>query len=154
MNSLGRNTKAPEFCLPDQSNKKVCLSDFKGKWIIVYFYPKDNTTGCTIEAKEFTKLRKEFEKNNAVILGVSKDSCDSHKDFTQKHELNLILLSDKDLKVHKIYNASATGRKTYLISPNKTIMKFWENVIPTGHASEVLDAIKKQYSDQADEVYY
>jgi peroxiredoxin Q/BCP len=97
--------RASSFCLPDTDNKKICLSDFKGKWVVLYFYPKDNTTGCTREAVEFTNALDEFHKLNAVVLGVGADSVQSHQKFVQKHNLRITLLSDAEHEVLKRYGA-------------------------------------------------
>src|SRR5512143_1804420 len=94
---------APDFVLPDGEGKKVALSAFRGKKVVVYFYPKDDTPGCTIEAVDFTKLRDGYEKAGAVVLGISKDSCASHARFTKKFGLTVMLLSDEDASVQKMY---------------------------------------------------
>jgi peroxiredoxin Q/BCP len=86
---------APQFCLHDKDNKETCLSNFKGKWVVLYFYPRDNTSGCTREAVEFTSALDEFEKLNTVVLGVSADSVESHRKFAEKHSLKVMLLSDE-----------------------------------------------------------
>jgi peroxiredoxin Q/BCP len=92
---------APDFCLPDKDNKSVCLKDFKGKYVIVYFYPKDNTPGCTTEAIGFTGILSEFQKLNAEIIGISPDSPESHAKFIEKKNLKVILLSDREKEVVK-----------------------------------------------------
>lgn len=148
--------RAPTFCLPDQNNNKVCLKDFEGKHVILYFYPRDNTPGCTIEAIDFTKLKKEFEKLNAIIIGVSKDSCESHIKFIDKQKLNLLLLSDVDHKVMEKYDVwqekSMYGKKflgvvrsTFLINPQGELIKEWRKVKARGHAQEVLDYLKAMF---------
>ncbi len=146
--------KAPEFCLPDQQGKEHCLSDYKGKWVVLYFYPRDNTPGCTTEALEFTALLEEFEKLNAVVIGISKDSVDSHKRFVEKHGLKVILLSDPEKKVienygvwqlKKRYGKESYGvvRSTFLIDPEGNIAKVWRNVRAKGHAQKVLETLKQ-----------
>jgi peroxiredoxin Q/BCP len=141
--------KAPDFTLTDTNESDIKLSDFKGKWVILYFYPKDMTPGCTIEAMEFSALKKEFEKLNAVVLGVSKDSCASHQKFTDKKELTINLLSDPDSRIQKLYEVwkpkkfmgrefLGTVRTTFLISPDQTIKKIWNEVKARGHAEAVL----------------
>jgi len=143
--------KAHNFEL-ESPEGKVKLSDDKGRWVALYFYPKDDTPGCTIEAKDFTRLAKEFEERNAVILGVSIDTCESHTSFSRKHGLNVRLLSDPDAKVQKLYGAwgdkvvngrpmVGTLRTTFLIDPQGSIAKEWRNVKAEGHAQDVLDAL-------------
>jgi len=118
--------KAPDFTLPSDSRDNVSLSDFRGKKVVLYFYPKDGTAGCTREAKEFRDLFEEFKKENAVILGVSKDSVESHRKFKKKHNLPFILLSDTEAKVLNLYGVwkekhmygrgfMGTERTTFLI---------------------------------------
>jgi len=139
-------TQAPNFKVLNQDNKEVSLEDFKGKWVVLYFYPKDNTPGCTVEAKEFEKLREEFEKENVVILGVSKDDVNSHKKFCSKYNLNFQLLADTKGEIVKAYKASAgpfVRRITYLISPEGIIVYSWSKVNPSSHAQEVLEKIKE-----------
>ncbi len=152
MNIIKEGNKFPDFCLPDENNNNVCLHDFEDKWKVVYFYPKDNTPGCTQEAKDFTKLKEEFEKLGAVIIGISPDSSNSHKKFIEKHNLNIILLSDKEKRLikkaawgkKKVFGKEKEGlvRTTYLISPNNIVMKVWSPVKVKGHAEEVLNALK------------
>lgn len=145
---------APGFSLPDANERPVTLSDLKGKWVVLYFYPKDNTSGCTAEAIDFTARLKEFEKRNAVVLGVSPDSCKSHQSFTRKHDLKVNLLSDTEKKVLSDYGVwqkkSMYGREymgvvrsTYLIDPNGKIAEIWGNVKVQGHAEEVLRKISE-----------
>lgn len=146
--------KAFEFCLPDAEGKEVCLRDFRGRWVVLYFYPKDNTPGCTTEALEFTQLLDEFEKLNAVVVGVSKDSVESHRRFVQKHGLRVILLSDTERKVieaygvwqlKKRYGRESYGvvRSTFLIDPEGRIAHVWRNVRAKGHAAKVLERLKE-----------
>ncbi len=131
--------KAPNFCLPDTYGKEVCLNDFQGKWVVLYFYPKDNTSGCTKEAIDFTELKDQFEKLGAVIIGISKDSTASHQKFVDKHNLKITLLSDPDKQVLKQYGAwgikkqygketEGTIRSTFLISPQGDVVYVWKNV--------------------------
>ena len=96
---------APTFCLPDKDGNENCLENFKGKWVILYFYPKDLTSGCTIQAIDFTASLPEFEKMNTVVLGVSPDSPKSHQKFVDKHELKVLLLSDEEKTVLENYGA-------------------------------------------------
>ncbi len=146
--------KAPPFCLPDENGKKICLNDFRGKWIVLYFYPKDNTTGCTREAKEFSEFIEEFKKINAVVMGVSPDSVQSHKKFKEKHGLKVVLLSDesKDTmkkygvwQLKKMYGRSYYGvvRSTFLIDPHGNIAHGWKRVRVKGHVEDVLKKLKE-----------
>ncbi len=154
--------KAPEFCLPDQNGQQVCLSDFKGKWIVLYFYPKDNTSGCTKEAIDFTELKPEFDKLGAVIIGISKDSVQSHQKFVQKYNLGINLLSDESKEVLKAYGAwgekkqygkitEGTIRSTFIIDPEGNIAYKWKNVKvrqkrksgEVKHAQVVLEKLKE-----------
>ncbi len=154
--------KAPEFCLPDTFGNTICLNDYKGKWVVLYFYPKDNTSGCTKEAVDFTMLKKDFEQLDAVILGVSKDKPESHKKFIEKHNLGITLLSDENKEVLKAYGAwgekknygkitEGTIRSTFLIDPEGIIKYIWKNVKvhqkrKTGivkHAEVVLQKLKE-----------
>ncbi len=143
---------APPFTLNDADGNDVTLKDFRGKWIVLYFYPKDNTPGCTIEALDFTRLQNEFAKRNAVILGISKDSCASHKKFIKDKSLTVTLLSDPDAKAQQAFGVwrlkkfmgkefLGTIRSTFLIAPDGTIARIWDPVTPEGHAQEVLDAL-------------
>ncbi|WP_027184115.1 peroxiredoxin [Desulfovibrio inopinatus] len=149
---------APEFCLPDASENMVCLSYFKGKFVVVYFYPRDNTTGCTTEALEFTALADEFAKHNAVVLGISKDSAKSHRSFIEKHQLGITLLSDPEKTVlmaygawrlKKMYGKESMGvvRSTVLVGPDGNVVEAWPKVAKSaGHAAKVVDALKKHIS--------
>ena len=145
---------APEFCLPDQDGKEVCLKDFRGKWVVLYFYPKDNTSGCTREAIDFTENLKDFEALDAVVLGVSKDSVKSHKNFREKHNLKITLLSDPEHRVIEAYGAwklkkrygreyFGTERSTFIIDPDGKIRYIWRNVKVKGHVDEVKNKLKE-----------
>lgn len=156
-NKLVVGEQAPDFCLPNQDGKEICLKDFRGKWVILYFYPKDNTPGCTLEAKDFTNHLEEFQKLDAVVLGVSKDSVKSHKRFIEKHGLKITLLSDPEHKVIESYGAwgvkkrygkeyYGTIRSTFIIDPEGKIAAVWYNVRVKGHVEEVkkkLEELKK-----------
>ncbi len=146
--------KAPDFCLPDKDGNEVCLKDFRGKWVVLYFYPKDNTSGCTKEAVEFTEHLDEFASLNAVVFGVSKDSVKSHKNFAEKHGLKVTLLSDPEHKVIEQYGAwklkkrygreyYGTQRSTFLIDPDGVIRHIWPNVRVKGHVEAVLEKLKE-----------
>ena len=132
-------TKAPEFCLPNQDDIEICLRDLKGKWIVLYFYPKDNTSGCTKEACDFTEAMPEFEGLDAVILGVSADSTKRHRGFIEKQNLGITLLSDESTEMmdsygvwqlKKNYGREYMGivRSTCIIDPEGRIAAVWNNV--------------------------
>jgi peroxiredoxin Q/BCP len=139
---------APGFNLTTNEGKQVNLNDFKGKWVVLYFYPKDFTSGCTLEARNFQKDLARYEAANAVILGVSVDTAESHKEFCAKEGLNFKLLSDTDAKVSEQYGsimeyngAKLSARNTFIIDPQGKIAKVFEKVKPTGHSDEVLAAL-------------
>lgn len=142
---------APNFSLPSQEDKQVSLNDYKGKWVVLYFYPKDFTGGCTLEAHNFQRDQAEFNKLNAVILGVSLDTADSHKAFCTKENLSFKLLADPDHKVVDEYGVPVMAmgpnhmakRVTYLIAPNGKVAKIWPDVKVTNHSEEVIAAIKE-----------
>ncbi|MGA1821624.1 MAG: peroxiredoxin [Thermoplasmatota archaeon] len=143
---------APDFSLMDQDENTVSLVDLKGKWTVLYFYPKDNTSGCTAEAKDFTSMLGDFESMGARIVGVSPDSCSSHANFIRKHDLKLQLISDPDhdalsgydtWKLKKMYGREYHGveRSTFLIDPDGIVRKIWRKVKVNGHADEVKSAL-------------
>jgi len=140
---------APDFTLPDENGKPHSLSDYRGGWVIVYFYPRDNTPGCTTEACGFRDSFATLTKMGVVILGISKDSVASHRKFSDTHNLNFPILSDEDKSTLKAYKAwgkkkfmgrefEGTIRKTFLIDPVGNIRKVYERVIPVGHAGKVI----------------
>lgn len=140
---------APTFTLPSQEGTPVSLESYKGKWVVLYFYPKDMTPGCTREAHEFQNDLEKYKTANAVILGVSVDSVDSHKQFCAKDSLNFTLLSDADKKVVAQYGSLGSfgpvqiaKRNTFLIGPDGKIVKVWTSVDPAQSSSEVLTALK------------
>ena len=146
--------KAPDFKLKDQDGKTVSLSDFKGKDVVLYFYPKDDTPGCTKEACSFRDELPRFDKIDAVILGVSPDSVDSHKKFAEKFELPFTLLSDENKKVVEAYDVwkeknnygkkyMGVERTTYVIDKEGKIKKIFNKVKVDGHSEEVMEALKK-----------
>jgi thioredoxin-dependent peroxiredoxin len=146
---LQAGASAPDFSLPSQEDTQVSLSQYKGKWVVLYFYPKDMTTGCTIEAHNFQRDQSKYDALNAVVLGVSLDTVESHKTFCTKDSLTFKLLADPDHKVIDAYgvplmahgdNKFAT-RDTFLISPKGKVVKFWEVKDIQGHSDEVLAAI-------------
>ena len=145
--------EAPDFTLPSDEGKQVSLRDFRGKKVVLYFYPKDNTPGCTTEAKEFRDAAQEFSRENAVILGVSKDTVESHRKFKEKHQLPFTLLSDTEGKVLELYDVwkkktlygktfMGTERTTYLIDEQGTVKKAYRRVNPKGHAKVCLLDLK------------
>jgi len=146
--------EAMNFCLPDEEGNEVCLDSYKGKWNILYFYPRDNTSGCTREAKDFSEHMEEFEKLNAVVIGISPDSPESHRKFKEKHSLKVKLLSDESHEVmekygvwqlKKLYGREYYGvvRSTFLISPDGKIVYEWKGVRVKGHVEEVLQKLKE-----------
>jgi peroxiredoxin Q/BCP len=150
---LKEGNKTPDFKLKDQEGKTVSLSDFKGKNVILYFYPKDNTSGCTAEACNFRDEFPKFKNVNAVILGVSPDSVESHLKFAEKYELPFRLLSDEKKEVLEKYGVwkekNMYGRKymgvertTVIINPNGSVKKIFRKVKVAGHNKEVLEALK------------
>ena len=146
--------KAAEFCLPNQDETEICLRDLAGKWIILYFYPKDNTPGCTTEACDFTEAIEEFEDLDAVILGVSPDSPKKHRNFIEKKNLKITLLSDENKDVIKAYGVwgikkmygkeyEGVIRSTFIISPDGEIVAEWKNVRVKGHVEKVKQKLKE-----------
>jgi len=144
--------EAPNFCLPDKDNKEVCLNDFKGKFVVLYFYPKDNTPGCTTEAIGFTGILPELQKLDTVVIGISPDSPESHAKFIKKKNLKVTLLSDVDKKVIKEYGKWAkikfrgkeymgVVRSTFLINPNGKIVHTWPKVSVKGHPEDVQNVL-------------
>lgn len=144
--------EAPGFCLPDQDGNEVCLETYRGKWVVLYFYPKDNTPGCTKEACAFTERLADFKGMDAVVLGVSKDSPGSHRKFAVKHDLEFPLLSDTDHEVIERYGAwqpkKMMGREfmgsvrcTFLIDPGGEVVAVWPKVKVWGHAAEVREKL-------------
>lgn len=144
--------KASNFNLPDQNNKFHKLSDYKGQWVIVYFYPKDDTSGCTKEACGFRNSENKLKEKGIVVIGISKDSVKSHANFSEKYNLNFPILSDESKEVIKTYGAwgrkkfmgrdfEGTLRNTYLINPLGEIVKIYEKVDPAVHAEEILKDI-------------
>jgi peroxiredoxin Q/BCP len=146
--------KAPNFALPDQSGIIHNLSDYKGSWVLVYFYPKDDTPGCTKEACGFRDLTAEYKKNNIVVLGISKDSVTSHKMFAEKHRLTFPLLSDETKNIIQAYGAwgekkfmgkifDGVKRISFLISPDQLIHKEYLNVNVFTHAADIIKDVSQ-----------
>jgi len=149
---IDEGRKAPAFTLTDQDGNKHKLGDYAGQYVVLYFYPKDNTSGCTKQACQFRDRLPDFEKVDAVVLGVSPDSEKSHRNFADKHELPFTLLADPDKKVLEKYGVwqekSMYGRKymgvvrtTYLIDPKGKVARRWDKVKVPDHAAVVLEAI-------------
>jgi len=141
-------TIAPDFSLPSQDGSQVSLKDFRGKWVVLYFYPKDMTPGCTIEAHNFQRDQAEYAQRNAVVVGVSVDSPDSHKQFCAKEGLNFKLLADTEHKVAAEYGSlmnfgvtQVAARHTFLIDPQGKIAREYTSVDPNKHSQEVLAAL-------------
>ena len=139
---------APEFTLPSQDGQQVSLKDYSGKWVVLYFYPKDFTSGCTIEAHNFERDQAQYAKKNAVVLGVSVDNVDSHKKFCAKEGLNFKLLADSDHKVSDEYGSlmnlgvtQIAKRNTFIIDPAGKIARVYTGVDLNKHSQEVLAAL-------------
>ncbi|MGQ9510724.1 MAG: thioredoxin-dependent thiol peroxidase [Thermaceae bacterium] len=144
---------APDFSLPDQDGRVHRLSDYRGRWVVLYFYPKDDTPGCTVEARGFRDEKGRLEELGAVVLGVSADGVESHKAFAEKHRLNFPLLADPNREAIRAYGAwgkkklygkeyEGVLRQTFLIDPEGRIAKVWRKVKPEGHAEEVARALE------------
>jgi peroxiredoxin Q/BCP len=139
---------APDFTLNSQDGKSLSLHDLRGKWVVLYFYPKDFTSGCTMEAHNFQRDQAEYARRNAVVLGVSVDSAESHKNFCAKEGLNFKLLADTSHRVSKQYGslmnfgvAQISARNTFLIDPQGKIARAFSSVNPSRHSAEMLAAI-------------
>lgn len=150
---IEEGSKAPAFTLSSDHGKKIKLSDFKGKYVVVYFYPKDDTPGCTKEACAFRDARSEIEQLGAVVLGISPDDVASHAKFRDKYALNFPLLADDDHAVAEkfgawreknMYGKKSMGvqRSTFLIGPDGKVVKLWKRVSVDGHDAEVLSAVR------------
>ncbi|KIX84712.1 thioredoxin-dependent thiol peroxidase [Thermus filiformis] len=144
---------APDFALPDQEGRLHRLSDYRGRWVVLYFYPKDDTPGCTKEACGFRDEKGRLEELGAVVLGVSADDVESHKRFAEKYRLNFPLLSDPAKEAIRAYGAwgkktlygkeyEGVLRQTFLIDPEGRVAKIWRKVSPEGHAEEVAQALE------------
>lgn len=151
------NDKAPDFCLPNQDEVEICSRDLAGKWIVLYFYPKDNTPGCTTEACDFTASMPDFEDMGAVILGVSPDSPKKHRSFIEKQNLGITLLADESTKtaqefgvwqMKKMCGKEYMGivRSTFIIDPDGKIQAIWDNVKVKGHSEAVKEKLKSLQS--------
>jgi len=148
---------APGFCLNDQDGGEVCLEELLGRWIVLYFYPRDNTSGCTREALDFSSAIEELRSLGAEVFGVSPDSQESHRKFKDKHGIEVTLLSDPDHRVLEAYGAWGTKkmygkehqgvlRSTVIIDPSGEIARIWRRVRVKGHVDEVLEALRSLVS--------
>jgi len=144
----------PPFCIANQDEEEICFRDIKGRWIILYFYPKDNTQGCTTEACDFTASLPDFSSLNAIVLGVSPDSPKKHRNFIEKRDLKLTLLADEDKSLCKSFGVwqqkknfgkeyMGVVRSTYLIAPNGTLAFKWEKVRVKGHVEVVKEKLRE-----------
>lgn len=151
---LQPGTPAPDFTLPDADMEMVRLSGLTGKIVVLYFYPKDDTPSCTVQAIEFSDLNEEFAKHNAVVIGINRDDCISHADFRDKHGLAIDLLSDMDGQVCELYGVwqekeldgmrkMCVQRSTFLIDGKGIIRHAFRGVSPKGHAAEILNLVKE-----------
>jgi peroxiredoxin Q/BCP len=146
-------SQAPAFSLPSQDGAQVSLDQFKGKWVVLYFYPKDFSSGCTVEAHNFQQDIDRYTQKNAVVVGVSVDDVDSHKSFCTKEGLNFKLLADSNHAVVQMYGSlmeyrgmTLAARNTFLIDPTGVIKKVYLQVNPQGHSKEVLDDLQQLQS--------
>ncbi|WP_457638329.1 peroxiredoxin [Oceanithermus sp.] len=151
--------EAPDFALPDEEGKIHRLGDYRGRWVVLYFYPKDNTPGCSAEARDFNQLLSEFEREGAVVIGVSKDSPRSHARFKSKLGLGFTLLADEGTDVLRAYGAwgkkklygkeyEGTIRSTVLIDPEGRVAAVWPRVRVKGHAQAVLEKLRELKGSQ------
>jgi peroxiredoxin Q/BCP len=152
---------APNFNAKDQYGKAIALKDFSERWLVLYFYPKDNTPGCTTEAKDFTAYQTQFSQLGAQIVGVSPDSEKSHCKFIDKHELSIQLISDRERRIIEAYGVwrlkkfmgkeyMGVVRSTFLIAPDSKIAFVWDNVRVKGHAEAVLQKLRELSVETAD----
>jgi len=152
MLKIGDNV--PDFCLPNQDEEEICLRDIKGRWIILYFYPKDNTPGCTTEACDFTAALPDFEGLDAIVLGVSPDSPKKHRNFIEKKALKITLLADEEKELCNIFGCwqlkknygreyMGVVRSTFIIGPDGKVAAAWEKVRVKGHVEEVKNKLEE-----------
>jgi len=152
MSEIGE--KAPDFCLPNQDSEEVCLRDLRGSWIVLYFYPKDNTPGCTTEALDFSAHIEDFSRLGATVLGVSPDTVVKHRNFIEKKGLKVTLLSDEERGVLQAYGVwqlkknygreyMGVVRSTFLIDPEGLVAQKWEKVRVKGHVEAVLKKLEE-----------
>ena len=147
----------PDFCLPNQDDEEICFRDIKGRWIVLYFYPKDNTPGCTTQACDFTEAQPKFEDLSTIILGVSPDTAKKHRNFIEKKNLSITLLSDEDKELCNLFGVwqlkkfmgkeyMGVVRSTFIINPEGKIAAVWTKVRVKNHVAEVkekLEALQK-----------
>jgi thioredoxin-dependent peroxiredoxin len=154
---IKEGSKAPKFKLPDDKGKNLSLAKFLGAWLVLYFYPKDMTSGCTVEAEEFSRALPKFKKLKASVVGVSKDSVDRHQKFIKKSNLKISLLADESTEICKAYGVykqkSLYGHKfmgiertTFLINPKGRVAKIYPKVKVNGHVAKVLEDLKELVS--------
>ncbi|MCH9844646.1 MAG: peroxiredoxin [Alphaproteobacteria bacterium] len=144
---LELNQPAPDFSGTSNNNETIDLKDFAGKYLVIFFYPKDDTPGCTIESCEFRDLKSDFDEVNTAIIGISPDAVESHQEFVTKFSLNFPLLADTDQKIQQAYNVPTLDkgyleRSTFLIAPDGTLAQIWRNVNVQGHVNDVLATIE------------
>src|SRR5579859_7195504 len=160
MSKIAPGKKVPDFSLPATRGKQVKLSSLQGHDVVLYFYPKDDTPGCTLEGKDFRDMHADFRRRDAVVLGVSRDSLKSHEKFCDKYSFNFDLLSDEDeklcklfgvIKMKNMYGKKVRGieRSTFLIGKDGTLRREWRKVSVDGHAAEVLRALDGPYPEPA-----
>ncbi|CUV65136.1 Peroxiredoxin [Sulfurovum sp. enrichment culture clone C5] len=151
---LKTSDTVPDFCLPNQDEEEICFRDIKGNWIVLYFYPKDNTPGCTTEACDFTAMVPDFRELSATVIGVSPDSPARHRNFITKQNLKITLLSDEKQELCNIFGVwqqkkmcgkeyMGVVRSTYIINPSGKIVASWGNVKVKGHTEEVKNKLKE-----------
>ena len=152
MTGLETGDEAPGFCLPDQNGEEICLEGLRGRWVVLYFYPKDNTKGCTLEAIDFTMNKERIEGMEATVLGVSPDSVKSHRGFCDKHGLTITLLSDPEhtvleeygvWRLKKMYGREFHGvvRSTFIVDPEGGIAHEWRKVRVADHVEKVIEKL-------------
>jgi peroxiredoxin Q/BCP len=145
--------QAADFCLPNQDDEEICLRDIKGRWIVLYFYPKDNTPGCTTEACDFTAAQPDFEGLDAIVLGVSPDSPKKHRNFIEKKDLSITLLADEDKALCNLFGVwqlkkfmgkeyMGVVRSTFIIDPEGKVAAVWTKVRVKGHVDEVQEKLE------------
>ena len=145
---LELNQPAPDFSGTSDNNETISLKNFAGKYLVIFFYPKDDTPGCTIESCEFRDLKSDFDEVNSAIIGISPDNVESHQEFVTKFSLNFPLLADTDQKIQQAYGVPTLDkgyleRSTFLIAPDGTIVQIWRNVTVQGHVNDVLATIEE-----------
>jgi peroxiredoxin Q/BCP len=151
-------TEVENFCLPNQDEEEICFRDIRGQWIVLYFYPKDNTPGCTTQACDFTEALPNFRSLHATILGVSPDSPKKHRNFIEKKELGITLLSDEEKELCSAFGVwqlkkfmgkeyMGVVRSTFIINPEGKIAKVWTKVRVKGHVAQVQEVLRQLQQD-------